>query len=75
MSQTKLESAWEIALGIFIKYWISCGAGFIIYPLANVPMPGNKLLLVTLMFSVTSFLVGFGTRRFFNWREENGYAK
>lgn len=68
MSQKKLHSFAEACTSTTIGFWLSYGAGFIVYPLLfGVTFSPAQLGGITAIFTVISILRGYVVRRVFNW--------
>lgn len=70
MSQTKLESFIEANTNVFIGFFISLTAGFVIYPCFNVEVHPVKNIGITLCFTVISIIRSYLVRRYFNNKEK-----
>jgi hypothetical protein len=68
--QTKKQSAYEALINIAVGIGVSFGALYIIFPLLNIESSGSKNILITLFFTVVSFIRSYFLRRFFNWRHD-----
>lgn len=70
MSQPKLHSFLEISLGTAVKFAASMAIGAVVYKMdryVDGVHGGSKLFEVTLLFTLSSLIIGYAIRRVFNW--------
>lgn len=67
MSQTKLQSAYEQVMNQMIGNVLAWSMNYFLLPLFGMPQSMGRATLITIIFSVVSFIRGYMIRRFFNW--------
>lgn len=67
MSQTKLESVIEQVVNQGVGNILAWSINYFVLPIFGMPQSVGKATLITLIFSVISFIRGYAVRRFFDW--------
>jgi uncharacterized protein YacL len=65
--QTKTQSFIETIVNLVIGMIVSFLAQKTIFPYFDLHVSTHKNILITLIFTIISFVRGYGLRRFFNW--------
>ena len=71
MAQTKLESAIEVVVNVFIGYVVSTASQILIFPLFGIFLPLSDNLLIGAYFTAISIVRWYVVRRIFNRKEVN----
>lgn len=69
MSQSKLESVIEQVTNQLVGNIVSWCLNYFMLPLLGMPQSVKTATIITLIFSISSFIRGYMLRRFFNWLE------
>lgn len=64
--QSKKQSLLESFVNIFVGFIISFASTFLIFPLVGFESTSSKNLIITIFFTVISFLRSYILRRIFN---------
>lgn len=69
--QSKKQSLLESFVNIFVGFIISFASTFLIFPLVGFESTSSKNLIITIFFTVISFLRSYILRRIFNKESKN----
>ena len=68
-NQSKKQSLIETITNIAVGYLVSLASLFIIFPLLGIESSTDKNIVITLYFTVISFIRSYTLRRYFNKRK------
>lgn len=66
MAQSRVGSAVESFVNVFVGYGVAVGAQMAIFPLFGVNLPVADNMLIGLLFTVVSLVRSYALRRLFN---------
>lgn len=66
--QTRLESAVEITVATSIRFVVNYLIGMVIYPLFGFDVTKTDLGYIVIIFTISSLLLSYAMRRWFNGR-------